>query len=260
MTIRSLLHRGRQSVGATSLISVLLCAFLIGVGNFATAAGDEEEIALHMATLLRSARAVISDNQKLINDAAKGDKGLSADAVVAKAKANYQSATGVDIDSIDPASREGELLHTMLDAVGAVMDDAQGLINEEGVGFKGFLPAIFARQMTEKFRDKKGSVADLKLTAPKEFVRNRANRPDAWEADVIENQFKSADYTNGAHFAAIAEKDGKQAYRLILPEYYKESCLGCHGGPKGELDIAGGKKEGGQLGQLGGAISVTILN
>ena len=58
----------------------------------------------------------------------------------------------------------------------------------------------------------------------------------------------------------MADKNGKQAYRLILPEYYKESCLGCHGGSKGELDITGGKKEGGVLGQLGGAISVTIFN
>ena len=56
----------------------------------------------------------------------------------------------------------------------------------------------------------------------------------------------------------MAMKKGKQAFRLILPEYYKESCLGCHGGPKGERDITGGKKEGGVLGELGGAISVAI--
>ena len=30
-------------------------------------------------------------------------------------------------------------------------------------------------------------------------------------------------------------------------------------GPKGERDITGGKKEGGQLGELGGAISVLIF-
>ena len=233
---------------------------VIGVGNFASAAEDNEDIALHLATLLRSARAVISDNQKLINDASKGDKGLSGEFVVTKAKANYQAATGVDIDSVDPSTLEGELLQALLGPVAAVMDDAQELINQDGVGFKGFLLAIFARQVTEQFRDKKGDIADLKLTAPKELVRNRANRPDAWEAEVIENRFKSADYTNGAHFAAVADKNGKQAYRLILPEYYKESCLGCHGGSKGELDITGGKKEGGVLGQLGGAISVTIFN
>jgi hypothetical protein len=34
--------------------------------------------------------------------------------------------------------------------------------------------------------------------------------------------------------------------------------LVCHGGPKGEKDITGGKKEGGKPGDLGGAISGAI--
>ena len=59
---------------------------------------------------------------------------------------------------------------------------------------------------------------------------------------------------------ATVKKNGKQAYRLILPEYYKQSCLACHGQPKGAIDITGGKKEGGRLGELGGAISVVIFN
>ena len=58
--------------------------------------------------------------------------------------------------------------------------------------------------------------------------------------------------------AELAKKKGRDAYRLILPEYYKKSCLGCHGGPKGSRDITGGKREGGKEGQLGGAISVTL--
>ena len=193
MTSGNVPHRRRLRLGTASLLSILLCTVVIGVGNFASAAEDNEDIALHLATLLRSARAVISDNQKLINDASKGDKGLSGEFVVTKAKANYQAATDVDIDSVDPSTLEGELLQALLGPVAAVMDDAQELINQEGVGFKGFLPAIFARQVTEQFRDKKGDIADLKLTAPKEFVRNRANRPDAWEAEVIENRFKSAE-------------------------------------------------------------------
>ena len=57
----------------------------------------------------------------------------------------------------------------------------------------------------------------------------------------------------------MAKKKGRNAFRLILPEYYKQSCLSCHGGPKGERDITGGKKEGGKLGELGGAISVTLF-
>ncbi len=235
-------------------------SILVGAGSLTLAASSNEEIAISLSTFLRSARAVISKNQKLINDASKGDKGLTGEAVLAMAKENYKKATGVDIDSIaDPSTLQGELLQAEMESVTEVMDEAQALINEKGVGLKGFLPAIFARLVTEKFRDKKGEIAEIRLTAPKNYVRNRANRPDKWEHQVIENQFKSDSHPKGQHVAEMAERKGKQAFRLILPEYYKESCLSCHGEPKGERDITGGKKEGGVLGELGGAISVVIF-
>jgi len=208
-----------------------------------------------LTTLFRAARKVISVNQKHINDSAIGDKGLSADIVLGKAKANYKAAAGKPLDM----NTGTESKQAMLDAVQTVMEDAQDLINEEGVGLKGFLPAIFARQVASKFSSNmKGKMA-IKLTAPKSYVRNRANRPDKWEHNIIENKFKSASYEKGKPYYENAKVKGKMAYRYILPEYYGKSCLGCHGQPKGELDITGGKKEGGVLGELGGAISLSIF-
>ncbi len=89
-------------------------------------------------------------------------------------------------------------------------------------------------------------------------MRNRANAPDAWEAKVIETMFKQSGWPKGKVFTETRMHKGKRAFRLILPEYYKPSCLGCHGNSKGARDITGGKKEGGKLGELGGAISVAI--
>ena len=243
-----------MGVGAAFSLAVIATS-----GTISFASTNDEATSMHLATLLRSARAVISDSQKLINDASKGDKGLSGDVVVSRAKENFKKATKIDIGTIDAASLQGQLLKAELEAIKEVMDSAQERINKKGVGLKGFLPAIFAKAVADKFREKKGSVADIKLTAPKNYVRNRANRPDAWEHNIIEKTFKSANHTKGMHVAALAQKKGKNAFRLILPEYYKQSCLGCHGGPKGERDITGGKKEGGTLGELGGAISVTIF-
>ncbi len=237
----------------------LAVALFVGTSNIAWTKESDEEVAVSLATLLRSARAVISDKQKHINNPEIGDKGLSADVVVGIAKANYKKATGTDIDSIDPASLHGQLIAAELQAVRDVMDEAQSTINEQGVGLKGFLPAIFARLVTQKFGVAAGDKATIKLTAPKNYVRNRANRPDKWEHKVIESMFRSPDHETGQHFAETTDVKGKQAYRLILPEYYKESCLACHGKPKGERDITGGKKEGGTLGELGGAISVVIF-
>ena len=91
-------------------------------------------------------------------------------------------------------------------------------------------------------------------------MRNRANRPDKWEANIIENKFKDPGYEKNKVFVGDAKHKGKPAFRLILPEYYKKACLNCHGEPKGSKDITGGKKEGGKLGELGGAISFVIYN
>ena len=160
----------------------------------------------------------------------------------------------------DAGSLKGQTQTALLDAIKDVMNNAQALINEKGKGLKGFLPAIFAKQMGDGFNKNIGGKAYIKLTAPKSYVRNRANRPDKWEADVIENKFKSAGYEKNKVFTADAKHKGKAAFRLILPEYYKKACLNCHGEPKGEKDITGGKKEGGKLGELGGAISFVIYN
>ncbi len=220
---------------------------------------SDEEIAVSLATLLRSARAVISDKQKHINNPEIGDKELSADVVINIAKQNYQKATGTNLDGIDAASLHGQLIAAEIQAIADVMNEAQESINQKGVGLKGFLPAIFARLVTEKFRSTIGEKATLKLTAPKNYVRNRANRPDKWEHNVIESMFKSPDHEKGQHYTETTTVKGKQAFRLILPEYYKQSCLACHGEPAGARDITGGKKEGGKLGEAGGAISVVIF-
>ncbi|VAX10540.1 Two-component system sensor histidine kinase [hydrothermal vent metagenome] len=235
--------------------TILLSSSLaIGAWVTPTFASDPDKDALsnELTTMFRSARAVISQNQGLINDASKGDKGLSAEVVIAKANENFIKATGHDFGS--DAAHEA-----MLSAIGSVMDQAQPLINEKDKGLKGFLPAIFAKQVADAFSSNMAGKMQIKLTAPKAYVRNRANRPDKWEQMVIEEKFKATGYAKGKPFSEIAKAKGKDAYRYILPEYYKDSCLKCHGDPKGERDITGGKKEGGKLGELGGAISLTIF-
>ena len=138
------------------------------------------------------------------------------------------------------------------------MNDAQKLINDPNLGFKGFLPAVFAKRVSDAFREKVGEEAYLKLTAPKELIRNRANRPDTWEDSVIKTKFQGGGWEKGKAFSETTDLNGKKAYRLLIPEYYGPSCLSCHGDPKGETDITGGKKEGMKLEDLGGAVSAAI--
>ncbi len=120
------------------------------------------------------------------------------------------------------------------------------------------LPAIFARQVAESFSQKMKGKMFIKLTAPKNYVRNRSNRPDSWEHKAIESKFKSSGWEKGKTFSEVANHKGRKGFRFILLEYYGQSCLACHGEPKGARDITGGKKEGGKLGELGGATSLVI--
>jgi hypothetical protein len=246
---------------STILSIILLLSFVLpGIALAALSDDDKKGIGLEVTKIYRAARGVIAKNQKLINDASKGDKGLSGDAVIAGAKANYKKASGSDLVMADASTPKGQMQTAMINAVKQVMDQAQGLINEKGKGFKGFLPAIFAKQVADQFNKLTSGKAYIKLTAPKSYVRNRANRPDKWEHGVIEKQFKSAGYPKDKVHTANAKHKGKDAFRLILPEYYKKACLNCHGEPKGSKDITGGKKEGGKLGELGGAISFALYN
>jgi hypothetical protein len=221
-------------------------------------ADPEIRIAISLADLLRGARTVISANQDLINDPARGDKGLSGEAVLAKARENAMQEAGLDLSKVDPDSRQGRLLAAMTASITEVMTINQALINHKGVGFKGFVPAVFGRLVTEQFRTDVNGAADIKVTAPPELVRNRKASPDEFETMVIRTKFRSPSWTKGELFAEAAPVKGRAATRVLVPEYYGAGCLSCHGEPKGQVDITGYPKEGAKLDELGGVISITL--
>ena len=141
----------------------------------------------------------------------------------------------------------------------AVMDSAQVRLEAPGTGFKGFIPAVFARLVSEQFARRAGGRAVIKVTAPPALVRNRAARPDAFEAQIIAAKFLAPDWPRGAAYAATEPLGPGAVFRVMVPEYDTASCLACHGGPKGSLDVTGYPREGAQEGDLGGVISITLL-
>jgi hypothetical protein len=226
----------------------------------AAPAEDDMAIAQSLAEMLRDARTVISDQQDLINNPQLGEKHLTGKVVLDQAIAKYSKDTGVDPRKLDPASREERLLRAMMAAIVEVVDDNQPTINEKGTGFKGFIPAVFARLVAESFDRLAKGEGEIKVTAPTELVRNRKARPDAWETEVIEKQLLDPAWPPGKPFSAEVENNGQPAFRVMVPEYYVESCLACHGAPKGEMDITGYPKEGKKLNDLGGVISITLYH
>lgn len=237
----------------------LVSAFSAAVAQADSDEAVELETALRLASLLREARAVIGANQDLINDPERGEKGLTGAVVLEVARENYRKANGVPPLYDGQDAREAALISAQMRAIGDVMAENQSTINREGVGFKGFVPAVFGRLVNERFYELEGDQAVIKVTAPPHLVRNRKARPDDWEIGVIADHLTSEDWPRNKIFAAEADYKGQPAYRVLVPEYYSEGCIACHGGPKGEIDVTGYPKEGGQVGDLGGVISISLM-
>jgi len=223
-------------------------------------AEEDAAIARSLATMLQEARTVISNNQDLINDPELGDKHLTGQVVLDDAVKGYEKTTGSDPRKIDANSRQGRLLRAMMDAIVAATDENQATINETGTGFKGFIPAVFARLVSEDFNQMAKGDAEVKVTAPAELVRNRKARPDAWEAEIIMAKLLDPQWPKGQSYSAVVDTNSRPAFRVTVPEYYAASCLVCHGSPKGEMDLTGYPKEGGKLGDLGAVISITLYH
>lgn len=225
----------------------------------AYASPEELHTAMTLAEMLRSARTVVSNNQDRINDPSLGDKGLTGDVVLAEAIKIFEKTTGSNPTEVDPNSQLGRLLQAQMLAIRQVVDENQQSINLKGMAFKGFIPAVFARLVNERFEELAKGEAEIKVTAPPELVRNRKAFPDQWEKEMIASKLGTADWMKGEPYAATSKSGERPAFRVLVPEYYTPSCLTCHGEPKGEVDITGYPKEGGHVGDLGAIISITLF-
>lgn len=236
-----------------------LTAAVLALGGVGASADEPVETGERLAALLRAARTVVAAHQDLINDPSLGEKELDGRRFAAETEAAFEAAWGAPPLVGIRDTREQRLVEAQLEAIREVVEEHQMLIDEQGVGFKGFIPAVFARLVNERFAEKVGDLARVKVTAPRDLVRNRKARPDEWEGAVIETRFLDPDWRTGDAFWEETEVAGRQAFRMLIPEYYAPACLSCHGGPAGELDVTGYPKEGGREGDLGGAISIVLF-
>src|ERR1700687_1834205 len=190
----------KHNIGVSTIFGAVVCigvciATAIMLAATAPAVSQTAEhdapIAKSLATMLRAGRTVISRNQDKINDPKLGDKGLDGKTVLAKAVKIYRETSGVDPASIDANSRHGKLLRMEMDAIIEVLDVHQQTINRQGVGFKGFIPAVFGRLVGESFGRRATGLAEMKVTAPPKLVRNVKARADGWEGRVISDKLMS---------------------------------------------------------------------
>jgi len=154
-------------------------------------AAEEHVTADLLIKLLKAGRGVISDHQAIINDASKGNKGFTPDVLGEQTIVKFRSKTNIDLTRL-PNTARSRLLLALLESEKEVVADFQPVINKQGIGFKGVLPAVFARMAGEKFYVKTGIT--LKLTS--RDPRFRGNKADRFEADVL-SMFRSPTYPKG---------------------------------------------------------------
>ncbi len=237
---------------------ILLLAAIPTARLFADEKKHLEKQANLIAKLLVSCRAIIAQNQDLINDPEKGDKGFTGDLYTSKIKVHFKNATGIDVSENDAFSPDpvNKSLGILLCSAKAVIDESQKVINMKSKGFKKIIPAVVGRRTSFKYNKTMGVGYYLKQTSIR--YRNPANHPDAFETKHL-NIFEEPDHQKGNGIGrVITNSDGSKVYRYMLPISIKPSCLKCHGDPEGKIDISGGIKEGYREGEIRGAISVMI--
>ncbi len=231
------------------LILLLLCP---QTGWTQNSQKDMEQTAELLTTFLNAGRLIVDRHQPLINDPSKGDKGFTPEIFERLVRDEFFQQTHIDL-SHPPSSLPvfaQALLATLLVASKEVVGDAQFVINQRGIGYKNFIPATFGSQAARKFSDR--SHVTIKQTTLN--PRNLKNTPDAYEETVLKRLASQP-----ASTAPVVEwVDAGQLLRTMMPIYYSEDCLACHGDPKGILDISGYPREGAQTGELAGAISIQI--
>ncbi len=217
----------------------------------AQAGADErlQSVAVALADYLTAGRAVIAQNQPLINDPSKGDKKFTRQAYEAQVSREFMLRSGIDLQSLKPSDDFGKSVIAIHEAAKEAIDEAQPLINEPDREFKGFIPAVFGKKVGDKLYKKSGIT--VKQTSLK--FRGEYNKPDDFEVEVLRKLEKS---DKGNTYYEETSFGDLRVLRYVVPLYIEKSCLPCHGDPAGERDITGKIKEGYKEGDMRGAISI----
>lgn len=232
--------------------NIVTCISLLACCTSALAAEREEAILLAVAEYITAARSVLAQNQALINDETKGDKGFTPAVYEAKIRETFLGQSGIDLAKITASETDdlAKAVYALNQAAKQVIADAQPVINEKGKGFKGYNPAAFSRMVAARYDKSQG----LSFKLPSLKWRNAANTPDEFEKS------KLLKFESGKREPVYEEVmvNGVKVARYITPLATAKGCLSCHGSPKGEKDVSGYHKEGYNEGDLRGAISVMM--
>ncbi len=240
------------------MITYLFAAF----ANAELAAMANQQVLEDLSKMYRSSMAYIFKQQALINGDHSDKNQLFGYPFIENVKQAHQAKFSQPFPAIDHPLKQ-KLIEAMIE----VMEDNRTLIYDKELNFKGFIPAIFALQLSNKL-SQKGLGVKIKFTSHADMIRNQFNQPDDWETAAMA---KLAANKKNYLYDENASYQGKAAYRHFTPITIQPFCLTCHGSPGhnplneniakeqwSSFDVTGFKMEGWRLGDFGGGISVVV--
>lgn len=252
--------------------TVIFCFILVfsantlatGANSGRTSAQDAETIVVvsELSKMYRASIKLIFNNQPLINQKGGDKSSLFGNKFIANVKQAYKK------DFKEDFPKQNHILKKMMvEVMVEVMEDNRTLIYDDDITYKGFIPAIYAFQLSEKLSTK-GLGVKIRITNLGN-IRNKLNLPDKWEVSAMEVIQK---LNLNIYFDDTSAFDGIPAYRLFVPLKLEAYCLACHGFPKDNprnakkdpaqwtnVDVTGFEMENWKLGDFGGGVSVTIF-
>lgn len=143
------------------------------------------------------------------------------------------------------------------------MNNAQKQLHSQAKSLAAQLndPNTFIQVHTNQIRlthgDELGDGVGLRLrqVGVPGFIRNEQNAPDDFEKKAIQTFLSNPSATQ---YAVLTKVNDHLVYRYVEPLRMQTACLACHGEPRGQKDMFGFPKEGLKVGDLRGAITVTV--
>ncbi len=152
------------------------------------------------------------------------------------------------------ALEKAEVLADQMRAVWDFIDLNQDVINRNEDGTfrtKTLVCVVAAKSVSTLFT----ANTDYTIRFTSETPRQNANAPDEFEREAFAAFDNDSDLESYWSVSSDPET-GESVFRYVEPLYITETCLECHGEPAGELDQYDYEKEGMQVGDIGGAMSI----
>ena len=145
-----------------------------------------------------------------------------------------------------------QVLALEVDAVWEFMENNQNQFVKNDDGTYKLYCVVVAKSISRMFT----LASDYTVHYTNTTTRKIDDAPDAYEQEAL--AALNADRDRQSYYGLSEDESGEPVFRYVEPLYMAESCLECHGEPAGELDAMGYPKEGKQVGDMAGAVSIIM--